>query len=157
MSTNLNFHIGLDRTEHVHVDLTHTTIIFDGIIESIIGFINHPIVEHARVIMPYISHRGVIDALESLQSCHIITNKSKTKFKRSTKVKRITVGRSKSTSIVHTKAIILMDQSMVPVFTITGSCNCSGGSSTNVEMITVFQESEIGYKLLEEFDRILNI
>lgn len=145
-----------------------TIIVFDDIMNTVMKWIDEEAIQHIAMMCPYTSHRPFLELLATKKSATIITTKDKylqsrlhifatwKSFHKNT-ILTLQTGKGKNTSIIHTKAIILLDQFKNPKSVIISSFNYSGGSSTNIEHAMKINDQRIAQTYLNEFYRVAKI
>lgn len=159
------------RRKRINCGSANIDVLFSNIECKIIEHIEDSYCAHVAVLGPYFSNQKLLKLFAKKKSCTIVTTfdkymKSKirmTGFKSikepfaDCRVKTLNAGRGRNKSILHTKAIILMDSEKHPYKVICGSFNYTSNASNNIENVTVLRDPSIAQHYLDEFYRVAAI
>jgi len=136
-------------------------VIFDKIEETVLRELGDVKCRNVLVMGPYFSNDKILKLLLEKDRVSIITTnermlKSKSRAAKLREltpfaehaVKTLSAGRGKNRSILHTKAIILLDEWSKPYKVLSGSFNWTNAASDNIENMTIFTDPLVvsGYK-----------
>lgn len=162
-------HIQKKRCERVSAN-ANVQVVFDKIEETILEHLEDRHCRHAAILSPYFSSHRILKACSKLESCSLITTydrymKSKLRMDGfnslspllDARVKTLNRGRGRNKTIVHTKAIVLLDYEKRPYKVISGSFNFTQNSENNIESMTVYNHPAIANGFWEEFQRVWTV
>jgi len=145
-------------------------VVFDDIETKLLEHIGDNHCKYVAILCPYFSNQKILKALSTKDGVSIVTTydknlKSKVRTKSfkelspllEDRVRTLNCGTGKSKSIMHSKVIVLLDYEKRPYRAIGGSYNFSGGSETNIETMTVYDNAVVAKSFYDEFFRVYGI
>jgi len=158
------------RSRPIDSGSANVQVVFSGIEAKILEHLKDPHCQHVAIMGPYFSNYKILKECSKKDSCSIITTydkylKSKKRMDAfndlspflDARVKTLNAGRGRNKTLMHTKAIILMDYEKRPYKVITGSFNFTNNAQNNIENITIFKCPKIAKSYIEEFHRCWKI
>lgn len=155
------------RSTPIDCGSANVQVVFNNIEKVILEHIKDPYCQNVAILGPYFSNLKILKECSKKESTSIITTydkylKSKVRMNAfndlspflDARVKTLNAGRGRNKSILHTKAIILMDYESRPYKVICGSFNYTQNAANNIENLTVFRDPRIAKNYLEEFKRV---
>tara|TARA_B100000795_G_scaffold252937_1_gene222823 strand:- start:77 stop:619 length:543 start_codon:yes stop_codon:yes gene_type:complete len=145
-------------------------VLFHNIEATILEHIADPHCHNVAILGPYFSNLNILKACSTLAGTSIVTTydkylKSKVRMDAfnelvpllDARVKTLNRGKGRNKTILHTKAIILLDYEKRPFKVISGSWNFTQNSENNIETMTVYQNPQISNGFWEEFNRVWSV
>ena len=145
-------------------------VLFHNIEATILEHIADPHCQNVAVLGPYFSNLNILKACSSLAGTSIVTTydkylKSKVRMDAfnelvpllDARVKTLNRGKGRNKTILHTKAIILLDYEKRPYKVISGSWNFTQNSENNIETMTVYQNPCVAKGFWDEFQRVYSV
>ena len=145
-------------------------VLFHNIEATILEHIADPHCQNVAIMGPYFSNLNILRACSTLAGTSIVTTydkylKSKVRMDAfnelvpllDARVKTLNRGKGRNKTILHTKAIILLDYEKRPYKTIAGSWNFTQNSENNIETMTVYQNQSIAHAYMNEFERVWSV
>ena len=162
--------VRVKRSQPINSGSANVQILFSNIEKIILEHLSDYYCQNVAILGPYFSNLKILQECSKKESCSIITTydkymKSKVRLEafkklkpfKTDRVRTLNAGRGKNKTIIHTKAIILMDYEKRPYKVITGSFNYTQNAGNNIENITVFRDPIIAQNYLDEFNRVYSI
>jgi hypothetical protein len=145
-------------------------VVFDSIEPTILEHLQDKHCCSVAIMGPYFSNHEILKACSTLDSASIITTYDKYMNSKvrmdafnelspllDARVKTLNRGRGRNKSIMHTKAIILLDYEKRPFKVIAGSWNFTLNAANNIESMTVYSNPLIATSFFDEFKRVWKI
>ena len=162
--------VRVKRSQPINAGSANVQVVFSNIENVILEHLTDCQCQNVVILGPYFSNLKILNECSKKYSCSIVTTydrymKSKvrtTAFKKlkpfkEDRVRTLNAGRGRNKSIMHTKAIVLMDYERRPYKVLCGSFNYTQNAQNNIENLTVFRDPIIAQNFLDEFSRTFTI
>lgn len=166
LNTRFPSNVRTKRARGVSVNAS-VTVVFDEIESTILQRLSEHRCHYVALMAPYLSNKRILKACSTLAGVSILTNYEKamrskvrtTLFNDLTplldgRVKTMNAGRGRNKTLLHTKAMILLDATQTPYCVLAGSWNFTENSSNNLEQITMYDDAKIAASFYEEFTNV---
>jgi len=154
----------------VNCGSANVQVVFSNIETVILEHLSDPHCQNVAILGPYFSNQKILKECSKKEGCSIVTTKDKYMKSKvrmdafnslspllDARVKTLNAGRGRNKTLMHTKAVILLDYEKRPYKVITGSFNFTQNAQNNIENITVFRDPIISKLFYEEFERIFKV
>lgn len=158
------------RARPIDCGSANVQVLFNNIEKVILEHLQDNYCQNVAILGPYFSNLKILKECSKKESTSIITTydkylKSKVRMNAfndlspflDARVKTLNAGRGRNKSIMHTKAIVLMDYEKRPYKVLCGSFNYTQNAQNNIENLTVFRDQKIAQNYLDEFKRVWDI
>lgn len=145
-------------------------VIFDTIEETILEHLSDLHCKNVVIMAPYFSNKRILKACSGMEGCSIVTNYDKGMRSKvradlfndlspllNGRVRTLNAGCGRNKTLLHTKAVILLDNERRPFKVLAGSFNLSENAANNIEQFTVYNCPIVATAFYNEFKRVWGI